>query len=194
MARIALGLLLLALAAAAPAEQAPVRCAPRAMPAALDSVAVPAEAGSSVGFSATPTDYPGRAWVVRAARSGRGAASLEIVRLRRQLECNRYEIEARWQAPLPAAEYRALVEAVAPLGSPPAGAFSDDPGLGGEDLVLDGTGIELRLKNFGWEARRALHHRGLAGAPVSALFHALVAKHVPAAEVPAEDWRTRRPD
>jgi hypothetical protein len=133
--------------------------------------------------------------VVRAHRSGPGSATLEIVRLLRQKSCNLYEIEARWDSPLPAAEYRALVRAAARLGTPPGDFFaSDDPARDGEGIVLDGTAIELRLQRGGWEARRELNHHGPGGAAVSALFRALVARQVPAAELPAEDWRTRRRD
>jgi hypothetical protein len=195
MRRIALGLLLLALAAPGRAEQVPTACSPRPMPAALDSVRPLPPARSSVAFSAVPAgQYPGRAWVVRARQSGPGSATLEIVRLLRRKDCNVYEIEARWDAPLAAADYRALARAAARLGTPPVGAFvRDDSALDGEEIVLDGTMVELRLKRGGWETRRELNHHGRDGAAVSALFRALVARHVPAAELPAEDWRTRGP-
>lgn len=194
MGRIVLGFLLLALAASGRAETVPTPCRPQPIPPALDSVPALPDARSSVAFSATPWEHPGRAWVVRAHASGRGSGALEIVRLRRRSDCNLWAAEARWQAPLRAAEYRALVEAAAPLGTPPADAFAhDDPVRDAEGHALDGTQIELRLKRSGWEARRELNHYGRGGAAISALFRALVAKHVPAAEVPAEDWRTRRP-
>ena len=190
MGRIALGALALAVAAIGHAAAASP-CPPQPMPPAMESLP-PLTASSSISFAATPWEYPGRAWVVRASLVGQGGATLEIVRLRRQSDCNRYDVEKRWQAPLPAAEYRALAEAVAPLGTPPAGIFSPGGGIGGDELVLDGTGIALRLRTFGWQATRELNHYGSGGGAVSALFRALVAKHVPAAELPAEDWRTRR--
>lgn len=58
--------------------------------------------------------------------------------------------------------------------------------------MLDGTGLELRLRTFGWEVRRGLNHYGRTGKELSAIFRALAAKHVPADEMPAEDWSTIR--
>jgi len=193
MRLVALGFLLLTFAAPGRAEQVPVRCGPMAMPSALDSAPGIPEARSVVGFSAEPSQVPGRAWVVRAYRSGPGSAALDVVRLRRQPDCNAYEPEARWTGPLSVEEYRALVRAAAPLGTPRADAFThDDPARDGEGIALDGTMIELRLIRTGWEARRDLNHHGKGGAAISALFHPLVARLVPAAELPAADWRTRR--
>ncbi|HEX8062890.1 MAG TPA: hypothetical protein VF535_06710, partial [Allosphingosinicella sp.] len=110
-------------------------------------------------------------------------------------DCNVYDVEARWQSPLPAADYRALVQAAERVGTPRPDAFSnEDPARDGEGLVTDGTTIELRLKRFGWEARRTLNHYAPGGAAVSAIFQALVAKHVPANARPDPAWRTRRRD
>jgi hypothetical protein len=190
MSRIALGAFALVLAATGQAAAA-APCPPQPLPPALDSLP-PVTASSSISFAATPWEYPGRAWVVRAWRRGREDGILEIVRLRRQSDCNRYDVEARWQAPLPAAEYRALADSAAPLGTPPAGIFSPGGEAVRDELVLDGTGIVLRLRAFGWEATRELNHYSRGGGAVSALFRALVAKHVPADEMPEQDWRTRR--
>jgi hypothetical protein len=193
MRLVALSLLIPALAAPGRAEQVPTACSPRPMPAALDSLRPLGPARTSVAFSATPWETPGRAWVVRAHQVGDRAATLEIVRLRRQQECNLYDMEARWEASLPAREYRALLKAAERLGTPRADAFShDDPARDGEGIATDGTMIELRLRRTGWEARRDLNHHGKGGAAISALFHALLSRHVPAHERPASDWRTRR--
>lgn len=192
MRHVALGLLLLAFAMPGRAEAGPGACAPRPLAPALDSVPLLPEGLSSVAFSAEPS-FDGEAWVVRAHQPRPGDATLEILRLRRRSDCNVYDIETRWQAPLPAADYRALVRAAERVGIPRADSFShEDPGRDGEGLVLDGTGIELRLKRIGWEARRTLNHYARGGGAVSAIFHALVAKHVPADERPAEGWETRR--
>lgn len=190
--RYALGALILAASAQMAAARSP--CPPQPLPPALDSIAALPETRSAVEFSATPSlDYPGLAWVIRLSRSGYGAGTLEIVRLRRQADCNRYDVEKRWQASLPAEEYRAVVEAAAALGTPPADAFSHNDSMRAlEGLALDGTGITLRMRTTGWEVRRQLNHYGRGGAALSAIFHALVSKHVPAAEIPADDWRTRR--
>jgi hypothetical protein len=190
--RFALCAIVLALAALGrTAAAAP--CPPRPLPPALESLPPLPEPGSSISFAATPWEYPGRAWVVRASRRGRGCGTLAILRLLRQRDCNRYEVEARWQAPLPAAEYLALADAVAPLGTPPADTFSNDGSeRSGDEVVLDGTGVVLRLRTFGWEVNRELNHYGRAGGAVSTVFRALVARHVPRAELPEQDWRTRR--
>lgn len=190
--------LLLLLAPAAPGAAEPVRAScparPQPLPPALDSVAPPPEGLSSVAFSAAPSlDHPARAWVVRAHQARPGDATVEIFRLVRRSDCNVYDVEARWQSALPAAEYRALVRSAERVGVPRPDAFSDQDRAGDlDDLVLDGTGIELRLKRFGWETRRTLNHQGRGGAAVSAIFQALVARHVPAPERPGEGWRTRR--
>ncbi|HEX8225309.1 MAG TPA: hypothetical protein VF605_15960 [Allosphingosinicella sp.] len=193
--RILLVLLLLAAASPGLAQpvQAPCPPKPQPLPPALDSVARLPEAIGSVAFSAEPWEHPGRAWVVRAHESRPGEATLEILRLLRRRNCNVYDVETRWQAPLPAADYRALVRAAERVGVPQADAFShEDPARDGDGVVMDGTRTELRLERSGWEARRKLNHYGRGGAAVSAIFQALVAKHVPADERPNEDWRTRR--
>ncbi|HEX8481382.1 MAG TPA: hypothetical protein VF650_05735 [Allosphingosinicella sp.] len=196
MRRIAAGLLLLALAAPGVAGPAKEPCPPRPQPLgpALDSVARLPEGRSSVAFSAEPSlEHPGRAWVVRANQPRPGEATLESLRLIRRSDCNVYDVETRWQAPLPEADYRALVRAAERVGAPRPDAFShEDPERDLGDLVTDGTMIELRLKRFGWEARRTLNHYGQGGAAVSAIFRALVDKHVPADERPGEGWGTRR--
>ena len=186
--------LLLAAAAQAPAAALPPCLAePQPMPPALDSVAPAAPAHGVIAFAAVPWEYPGRAWVVRASRKlPAGTARLEIVRLRRQMDCNRYEQERRWEMPLPDADYRALAEAVAPLAEHPAALLA--PAGNAEvfdELVLDGTGVELRWRRGSWEIRRASNHYARAGGRISAAFRALLVKHLPAAELPAEDWRSR---
>lgn len=194
MIRLPLALLLLAAASPGPAEplRSPCPAKPQPLPQALDSVAPLPQGRSSVAFSAAPSlDHPGRAWVVRAHQPRPGDAALEIIRLRRRSDCNVYDLEARWQAPLPAADYGALLRAAEGVGIPPPDAFSGEAS-GGQELVMDGTGIELRLKRFGWETRRTLNHYERSGAAVSAIFRALVDKHVPADERPGEGWRSRR--
>lgn len=194
MKGIALGLSLLAVAAPGRSEPpaAAASCPRQPLGPALDSVPRLPEGQSSVAFSAEPSlEFPGRAWVVRAHRPRPGDATLEIVRLRRRSDCNVYEVETRWQAPLPAADYRALVRSAERVGVPKPDEFShEDPRRDGEWLVLDGTGIELRLMRSGWETRRTLNHYGEGGAAVSAIFRALVDKHVPADERPREGWRS----
>jgi hypothetical protein len=112
--------------------------------------------------------------------------------MRRQADCNRYEVEQRWQAPLPRAEFDALAATIQPLARPPTAVYSGETMASTDELVLDGTQIELRLQRGNWEVRRQSNHYAGAGARISALFRRLVATYVPASELPAEDWRTRQ--
>lgn len=174
--------------AAAPAIGA---CTPQPMPPAIDSVGDLPIASETIEFSATPSlDYPGRSWVVRVSRRGQIGATIEIIRLVHQRHCNRYDVEARWQAPLKQSEYLDAANRVIPFGVPSSSAFvpSSVPRL--DDLVLDGTSIKVRLRSQGWRVDRDLNHYGRGGAEISAVFRDLVARHVPAEELPEEDWRT----
>ena len=157
---IALASTFLATASPGQAGAAPCPARPQPLPPALDSVARLPEGRSSVAFSAEPSlEYPGRAWVVRAHQPRPGDSTLEILRLRRRSDCNVYDLETRWQAPLPAADYLALVRAAERVGVPRPGSFSrEDPADDAMFVVADGTGIELRIKRFGWETRRTLNH------------------------------------
>ena len=182
----------LALIVISPIAAAQGPCPTQSLPPAIDSLA-PVPAAKVLTFAATPSlEHPGRAWVVHLYRRGLGAGMLEIVRLRRQAECNRYDVEKRWKASLTAEEYQRVMVAVAPLGTPPSDAFThDDRFRGLEEGGIDGTGIVLRLETTGWNVTRELHHSARTGAMISAFFHALLAKHVSAAELPTDDWRTR---
>jgi hypothetical protein len=63
----------------------------------------------AITFAATPSfDHAGRAWLVRLSRRGDAAGSVQIMRLRRQRDCNRYDVENRWEAPLRPGEYNAV--------------------------------------------------------------------------------------
>jgi hypothetical protein len=185
----AIALFLVCLSSGAAAGSLAQECPPQPLPDAAD-VLPEVPAVRVVTFAATPMmAVPGRAWVVR-IQSGGSAGLVEIARLRRQMDCNRYDVEARWQAPLPARELAALVRAAASIGTPPADVFvHDDQRRMADELVLDGTGITLDLEVTGWRVRRELNHSGRAGAEVSKLFRDVVLRHVPPSEVPAEDWR-----
>jgi len=178
----------IALSAAALGQEIPCPTAPQPMPPAIEAIDEPAAASSVIVFSATPWEFPGRAWVVRLSRRG-PAATLEIVRLRRRFQCNVYDIERRWDAAIGAREYRSVAEAIRPWATLPAGFPVNE---GSADLALDGTGLELRVRANGWGVTRTLNHYGTTGARLSAIFRSLVSNHVPMAELPAEDWRTRR--
>jgi hypothetical protein len=184
----AIALFLICLSSSAAAGSLAQDCQP--LPDAAD-VLPEVNAVRVITFAATPTLMagPGRAWVVRIQSAGR-AGRVEIARLRRQTDCYRYDIEARWQAPLAGGELAALLRAAASIGTPPADVFVDDDQRRiADELVLDGTGITLDLEVTGWRVRRELNHFGRTGAEVSKLFRDVVLRHVPPSEVPAEDWR-----
>ena len=169
-------------------------CPRQPLPPATDALA-PLDGRNTISFAATPSlDYPGRAWVVRLSRSGQsGPAAAEIVRLRRQSDCNRYDVEKRWEAALPADEFAALSRQVVSLATPPVDVFAPaSAGSSFDEVVIDGTPITVSVTTFSWEATARLHHSGRNGAAISALFRELVGKYVPAPELPTEYWRVRR--
>lgn len=180
------------LAAAAQAPAAALPCPVQPMPPAIEAVPAAPPTKNAIAFAATPWEYPGRAWVVRLFGGPRGTGKLEIIRLRRQDHCNRWDLERRWEASVTDAEHRTMADALAPLAAPPAGFLARDPAAGNTDeLVMDGTALELRWRRDGWDVRRHSNHYAADGGRISAQFHALVARHLPSAELPAEDWRNR---
>jgi hypothetical protein len=186
----ALGLLVLIAAPDAP----DVACPPQPLPVAID-VIPPLDKTNVITFSATPSlEYPGLVWVARLSRTGlRGPGAVEVFRLRRQTNCNRYTIEKSWQSAIPAQQFGAIWDASIMKGTPPADALSaHDPMKSLEEVGVDGTGLILQVKNVSWETRRRLHHSGRDGALLSSAFHRLVSQHVPPAELPSADWRVRR--
>jgi hypothetical protein len=178
-------LLSLLLQVAAPT---PCPARPQPLPVAIESVGEDPPASGTIAFAATPWDHPGRAWVIRLSRRG-PAARLEIVRLLQRSDCNMYDVEWRREGALPLMEYRRLAQAVAAWARPPDGfpLKEGDPGL-----ALDGTSLILRVRTTGWQLTRALTYSSRSGAGLSAIFRVLLTRHVPAAELPAADWRRRR--
>lgn len=165
-------------------------CVRRPMPPAIDSAGTLPTASDVIEFAATPWQHPGRAWVVRLSRRGEVEATLEILRLRRQRNCNRYDVESRWRMPLRQEEYSAIVARVVSVGVPASTVIVPSSTDQFTEVVLDGTSIDLRLRSREWQVTRSLNHYGQGGADVSAIFRDLVLKYVPASELPTEDWRT----
>jgi hypothetical protein len=180
------------LASSGGAAASDIPCPPQPMPPAIESAGTLPVASDIISFAATPTEYPGRAWVVRLSRRG-ADAKLEIVVLRRQFSCNRYDVERRWEVAIGTEDYRSVAQAIAPWAVPPSDTFStNDRTRGRDEITLDGTPIELRVVAPGWQVTRTLNHYGRSGAELSAIFRSLLAGHVPESERPAEDWRTSR--
>ena len=177
-------LLSLLLQVAAPT---PCPARPQPLPQAIESIGEDPQASETIAFAATPWEHPGRAWVIRLSRRGQ-AARIEIVRLLQRSDCNLYDVEWRREGALPFTDYRRVAQAVATWARPPAGfpLNEGDPGV-----ALDGTGLILRVRTTGWQVTRALNHYSRSGPGLSAIFRALLARHVLAAELPAADWRRR---
>jgi hypothetical protein len=185
---------ILALSTIAEAQSPPSSCPAQPLPPAIDS-AGPwdiSEFTHAVSFAATPSlEHPGRAWVVRLSQEvGDGNVRLSISHLRSQRNCNRYDIERRWDATLAPQEYRSLIDALAPFAIPPANVLTNDR-EGVESVGIDGTGLVLRVQAEGWKVTRTIHHSSPSGAKISAIFHRLLVRHVAAEERPTEEWRTR---
>jgi hypothetical protein len=169
-------------------------CVPQPLPPAIDSAGALPAASDTIEFAATPSlQVPGRAWVVRLTRRGTLGARLEVFRLLRQHDCNRYDVESRWEASLPQPAYAAVAARVAALGVPDRAVFV--PQVPGQvaAIALDGTSLDLRLRTTGWEVRRSLAHHDAGGAALSALFRDLASRCVPVLDMPMPDWRRLAP-
>ena len=166
---------------------------PQPMASAIDSAGLPptSEGQSLFTFSATASlNYPHRSWVVRVYERGTGQSpTVVIVRLRGREDCNVYEVETRWEAPLRPDEYASVANAVARFVTPPSGTFDRHARQERKlHLIMDGTSIDLRAQEPGWAVRRLLNHYEPDGQAISAIFRGLVLKVVPGPDVPQEDW------
>lgn len=185
---------LLAAAFLAPGSHAAAACPDQPLPPAAESLG-PVEAIRAITFAATPSlDFPGGAWVVRLQSFSRDDHRIEIVRLRRQMDCNRYDVEKSWTARISAEEFRGVGNAVVPLAMPDPETFwpATDVRRAPDEVGVDGTSVTVDLSTSAMKVSRQLHHGGRAGAPVSAVFHALVSRHLPAGEIPTPEWRNPR--
>ena len=179
----------LAALAVAAAGQTQV-CAPQPLPPAIDSAGRLADISYSIEFAAEPSmEVPGRAWVVRLVQGQ--LSSLEIIRLRRRSDCNQYVLDRKWQAPFDNAAYEDALRKIAPFGIPPVSAIVPAHRKIFEPMVLDGTGISLRLHNPVWTISRSINIGDKDGPAISAIFRDLIEKHVPPTELPDLNWRSR---
>ncbi len=166
-------------------------CPRQPMPSPIDSLSPLPSYKPSISFAAVPL-LGGRAWAIRMDRAANAAPGmLEIVHLRRQANCNRYDVETKWQAPLSDQQYRLLADKITPFAIASPDQFSGTGPSQGHEIVLDGTGIVLKVKTIDWDVTRSLNHYGRDGAELSAIFHEVVSKHVPEWEAPKADWRSR---
>ncbi|HYD24433.1 MAG TPA: hypothetical protein VEB68_06530 [Croceibacterium sp.] len=201
MRRAALALALAGGAALLSAPAAASDACPRQpVPGLLDAVRPVASVyvTRQISFAASPSlRHPHVGWVVRAyaetAFEGpqREREMLEVLRLQVEHDCNRWFVTGRWEGPLEPGEVARIVAEARPFLEPAAAALSGMPGgYAGEDsLMLDGTGIAVETGGPDWRLRRGGHAHGGAGGAASDLFLGLVARLVPADEMPTREWR-----
>ncbi len=161
---------------------------PQPMPRAIDIGTVEL-ASHKIEFAATPAlEYPGGAWVIRLWRRGTVEVNIEILKLRRQSDCNRYDIQKFWRSAITQDEYAAVASKVVTFGVPDRSVFA--PPYISSGISMDGTPIDLRLENSEWRVeRRSNLADGRSAQILSEIFQELAAKYVPSAELPAVDWR-----
>lgn len=177
-------------------QAAAAECKPQPLPPAIESAGLsPTDAFNNViTFAATPSlEYPGRAWVIRLFQRTRSQpATLTITRLLRRNDCNVYDVEARWEAPLRADEYEAVATLVTPHATPSPGIFTQKDMARDRGIAVDGTELDLRVETVGWQVTRSLTSAHSEGTAVSAIFYRLLAPIVPAPERPGEYWSMTR--
>ena len=164
-------------------------CTPQPMPRAIDISAIELSS-QKIEFAVTPSlEYPRGAWVIRLWRRGTVEANIEILQLRGQIDCNRYNIIKVWRSVITQDEYAAIATRVVTFGVPDQSMFAppyDSKGI----ISLDGTQIDLRLENSDWRVdHRTNLYDGRNAQTLSEIFQDLVAKLVPASERPSIDWR-----
>jgi hypothetical protein len=164
------------------------KCAPQPMPRAIDIGEV-ALASHKIEFAATPQlENPQGAWVIRLWRRGTVEANIEILKLRGQYNCNRYDVEKLWKSKITQEEYAAVASNVLTFGVPDRSAF--DPQYNLSTISFDGTGVDLRLKASIWQVD--LHSNlgdGRNAQNLSKVFHDLAARYVPQSDLPSKEWR-----
>ena len=185
-----------------------------AMGACLDGTVRPidffAPTPGQIVFVAAPSlQDPVRGYVVRVSSAGpqEPQPKIEVIQLLRDDGCPYWSMEKQWKASLTAGEHAEVVRAAMAWMTPrnPASSFrsawpDDRASREGVDGALrlpppppatDGTQVVLRLRGSGWEILRYENHSTKDGAALSAIFYPLVAKYVPAPDIPTSDWRTR---
>ncbi len=191
-----LGAAMFAMAASAHPAGPLATCSPRPMPAAVDFIG-PWEDNmvmDSLTFTATPSlQAPGRAWLVRLHRFGPRDIKVNIVKLQRETNCNRYRIERQWSAALTSGEYDQTVALIEPFVTTPDRLFSiKNSRRDGDVVALDGTTLSLRTQTLGWSVSRKVHESSVVGKSLSAIFYRIATAHVPKGELPTHDWRAPR--
>jgi hypothetical protein len=174
-------------------EHAQPACPRQPLPPAIESAQLPPLSPFvfAIEFAATPTrEYLGEAWVIRLTRRNeRTGGTLDIARLRRQMDCNRYDVLGRWSAAVSPDEYARIAAELSPFALPPQDILvRRDAGQGS---VFDGTMLTLRAQAPNWKFERDLNVGDRVGARLSPIFHALAARHVPADAMPTAEWRRK---
>lgn len=178
-----------------PTAQAQEPCNVPAFSFPLDSDQLPPllRFGHALEFSATPSlQFPSRAWVMRLDRgTGRRQISLNVyVMLQRGSSCDSYEVERHWSAEISQQDYEVFNAQIEPLIAPPHDLHVS-PAEQRRLYVsggLDGTSLEVRAIRVNWRTATDLQYHSDKGRAVSALVRAMIARVVPADDMPSEEW------
>lgn len=180
-----------------PTARAQELCAVPAFSFPLDSDQLPPlfRNGHALEFSATPAlQFPSRAWVMRLDRgTGHRQISLDVyVMQQRGSSCDSYEVERHWSAEISQQEYDAFNAQIEPLIAPPHDLHlspAEQTRLS-RSRGLDGTSLEVRAIRVNWKIASYLRYHTDEGRAVSAIVQAMIARVVPAGEMPSEEWYT----
>lgn len=183
-------ILLAAASIASPSVDLPVLEDSCIAQSAIDSMDDRPLASQWIEFSVQSSmQIPRRPWAVRIYRRGKVSAKLQIFDLQGKMDCNRYEIQQKWEFDLTQEEFDALAASIIKAGVPTPDNFFDDDSV---ELTLHGTAIALRIHQYGTTLTRQLIHTGKMGGVVSEIFHKIVSERLPDEEVPPENWAVRR--
>ncbi len=177
--------------------KAEVLCTVPAFSFPLDSDQLPPlfRFGHAFEFSATPAlQFPSRAWVMRLDRgTGHRQISLDVYLMQqRGSSCDSYEVEHHWSAEISQQEYEAFNAQIEPLIAPPHDLHlppAEQTRLS-RSRGLDGTSLEVRAIRVNWKIASYLRYHTDEGRAVSAIVQAMIARVVPAGEMPSEEWYT----
>lgn len=149
--------------------------------------------GHALEFSATPSlQFPSRAWIMRLDRgTGRRQISLDVyVMLQRGSSCDDYEVERHWSAEISQQDYEVFNSQIEPLIAPPHDLHlpPNEQARLYRSGGLDGTSIEVRAIRVNWRTATDLRYHSDKGRAVSALVRAMIARVVPADDMPSQEW------
>ena len=180
-----------------PTVQAQESCTVPAFSFPLDSDQLPPlfRYGHALEFSATPAlQFPGRAWVMRIDRgAGHSPVSLDVYLMQKPgSSCDHYEVERHWSAEISQQDYESFNAQIEPLIAPPHNLHLPpvEQARLSRSRGLDGTSLEVRAIRVDLKIARYLRHHSEEGRAISAIMRAMIARVVPADQMPSERWFT----